>query len=208
MIQHERSIGAAKPTPPYILAFGDSLTAGYGLRRDESFPRQLELRLATRHPGAVVNNASVSGDTTTGGRARLARVLAALLRLPDLAIVELGANDFIRGIDPARTEDNLDAILTDLARYRIPALLTGMHAPAILGTRAIRFNALYPALAARHGVTFDPFFLEGVAGRRGYVLADGFHPNASAIAHVATRILPLVEAALAGSLAPQRDAVA
>jgi acyl-CoA thioesterase-1 len=187
------------PTPagPFILAFGDSLTAGYGLRRDDAFPAVLERGLQARFAGASVHNAGVSGDTTSGGRARLPRVLAALPRAPHLAIVELGANDFIRNVDPARTADQLDAILATLRDCRIPVLLAGMQAPAILGERALRFNAIYPALAARHAVALDPFFLHGVAGRQGYVLADGFHPNAAGIAHVAARILPQVEALLA-----------
>lgn len=197
MIPHDNH---PHPAAPLILAFGDSLTAGYGLRRDEAFPHQLERHLQTRFPGARVHNAGVSGDTTSGGRARLSRVLTGLPRTPDLAIVELGATDFIRGVDPARTGDHLDAILATLRDCRIPALLAGMQAPLMLGERARRFNALYPILAARHEVAFDPFFLSGVAGRQGYVLADGFHPNGRGIAHVAMRILPLVEAALKGQL--------
>lgn len=200
MIQHDHP---PAPADAFILAFGDSLTAGYGLRRDDAFPAVLERGLQAKFAGASVHNAGVSGDTTSGGRARLPRVLAALPRTPNLAIVELGANDFIRGVDPARTADHLDAILAMLHDCRIPVLLAGMQAPAILGERARRFNAIYPTLATRHAVALDPFFLDGVAGRQGFVLADGFHPNAAGIAHVVARILPRVEAVLAEQVGRQ-----
>lgn len=185
-------------TYPLILALGDSLTAGYGLARDESFPRRLEALLRARHPQAGVINAGVSGDTSAGGRARLARVLAGLAAKPDLAIVELGANDLLRGIAPERMRDNLDAILTELARCGIPVLLAGMWAPPFLGAFAERYNGVFPALAKAHDVALYPFFLAGVAGDPALTLRDRVHPNARAIGIVAGRILPLVEAALAG----------
>ena len=181
---------------PYLLAFGDSLTAGYGLSPEMAFPRQLERLLRERRPGAVVDNAGVSGDTTASGRARLPRVLSSLTRRPDLAILELGANDFLRGFDPARTRDNLDWMLREFGRAGIPVLLAGMLAPAFLGGWATRFNAIHPDLAEAHGVPLYPFFLDGVAGDRSLTLADGIHPNARAIGIVAGRILPHVEAAL------------
>ena len=181
---------------PYLLAFGDSLTAGYGLSPEMAFPRQLERLLRERRPGAVVDNAGVSGDTTASGRARLPRVLSSLTRRPDLAILELGANDFLRGFDPARTRDNLDWMLREFGRAGIPVLLAGMLAPAFLGGWAARFNAIHPDLAEAHGVPLYPFFLDGVAGDRSLTLADGIHPNARAIGIVAGRILPHVEAAL------------
>ena len=181
---------------PYLLAFGDSLTAGYGLSPEMAFPRQLERLLRERRPGAVVDNAGVSGDTTASGRARLPRVLSSLTRRPDLAILELGANDFLRGQDPARTRDNLDWMLREFGRAGIPVLLAGMLAPAFLGGWATRFNAIHPDLAEAHGVPLYPFFLDGVAGDRSLTLADGIHPNARAIGIVAGRILPHVEAAL------------
>jgi acyl-CoA thioesterase I len=183
-------------TSTEVLAFGDSLTAGFGLRREEAFPAQLQLRLQRRLPGAVVHNAGVSGETTADGRERLPRVLARLARRPDLAIVELGANDLIRAFDPRRTADNLDAMLIELARCRVPVLLAGMMAPPFLGAWAQRFNAVFPAAAARHGAAFYPFFLDGVLGDPTLVLADGVHPNARAIGIVADRILPHVERAL------------
>ena len=184
------------PQPLHLLAFGDSLTAGYGLSRPHSFPSQLEALLRERHPGATVHNAGVSGDTSAGGRARLPRLLSGLNRRPDLAIVELGANDLLRGIAPETMRANLDAILRELARCGIPALLAGMLAPPFLGAFAGRYNAVFPTLAAQHGVPLYPFFLDGVVGDPGLTLADGIHPNARAIGIVAARILPHVEAAL------------
>lgn len=181
---------------PFILAFGDSLTAGYGLSPDQAFPNKLERLLAARRPGVAVENAGMSGDTTTSGRARLPRVLSRLTRRPDLAILELGANDLIRGVDPARTRDNLDWMLGEFGHAGIPVLLAGMLAPPFLGAWAARFNALYPDLAKRHGAALYPFFLDGVVGDRSLVLADGIHPNARAIGIIATRILPHVEAVL------------
>jgi len=183
---------------PFILAFGDSLTAGYGLPRDHAFPHQLEQLLRERHPHAIVHNAGVSGDTTAGGRARLPRVLLRLPRRPDLAIVELGANDLLRGVAPERTRDNLNWIVGELGRCAIPVLLAGMQAPAFLGAFASRFNALFADVASAHGVPLDPFFLSGVMGDRTLTLADGIHPNGRAIGVVARRLLPQVEAALRG----------
>ena len=183
-------------TYPDILAFGDSLTAGYGLAPAESFPRQLEALLRVRQPSARVHNAGVSGDTSAAGRARLPRVLAQLPAKPDLAIVELGANDLIRGIAAERMADNLDAILTELARCDIPVLLAGMWVPPFLGAVAERYNRVFPALAEAHRVPLSPFFLAGVAGDPKLTMRDHIHPNAEAIGIVARRILPHVEAAL------------
>ncbi|TPG52049.1 arylesterase [Sphingomonas glacialis] len=181
---------------PFVFAFGDSLTAGYGLRREEAFPARLEILLQHTAPAAQVWNAGVSGDTTTSGRARLPRVLASLTARPDLAIVELGANDMLRGQDPVRMRDNLDWIVAELGRCSIPVLLAGMVAPPFLGDTARRFNAVHPDVADRHAVPLYPSFLAGVAGRNGYTLADRVHPNAKAIEVVARSILPHVQAAL------------
>lgn len=189
-----------------VLALGDSLTAGYGLPPAQSFASQLERLLRRHDPGAKVVNAGISGDTSAGGRARLARTIARLDRSPDLAIVQLGANDIIRGVDPATTHANLDAILTDCAGRGIPVLLTGMVAPAFLGAFASRFNAIFPDLAKAHGVPLYPFFLEGVAARPGLTLRDGIHPNARAIGIVAERILPHVEATMADAIHRHRAA--
>ena len=184
---------------PNLLAFGDSLTAGYGLAPDESFPRQLEVLLRRRHPAASVHNAGVSGDTSAGGLARLARVLARLTVRPDLAVVELGANDLLRGIAPERMRDNLDAILREVTRCGIPVLLAGMWAPPFLGAFAERYNRVFAEVATAHGVPLYPNFLDGVMGDPALTLRDRIHPNARAIGIVAARILPHVEAALAAA---------
>lgn len=181
---------------PYILAFGDSLTAGYGLAPDQAFPRRLEALLRSRQPAASVCNAGVSGDTSADGLQRLPRVLATLSAKPDLAIVELGANDLLRRIAPERMRDNLAAILRELARCGIPVLLAGMWAPPFLGAFAERYNQVFPMLAKEHAVPLYPFFLAGVAGDPALTLRDRIHPNAEAIGIVAQRILPYVSHAL------------
>ena len=175
-----------------VLAFGDSLYAGYGLKQDQSFPAVLERELdATGVPVKVVN-AGVSGDTTAGGRARLAFTLDGLERKPDLAIVGLGANDALRGIDPAETRSNLDAILGELDQRGIPVLITGMMAPRNLGSAYVStFDAIYPALAKKYDAKLDPFFLDGVITRPDLLLSDGMHPNDAGIRVMAARIAPL-----------------
>lgn len=183
---------------PYLLAFGDSLTAGYGLAPTMAFPKQLERLLRARRPDALVDNAGVSGDTTASGRARLPRTLSRLTRRPDLAIVGLGGNDLLRAFDPALTKANLDWMLGEFGRIGVPVLLAGMLAPPFLGEWAQRFNAVFPDVARAHGAALYPFFLDGVVGDRGLTLADGIHPNARAVGIVAERILPHVEAALDG----------
>ena len=188
----------ADPRPdPFVLAFGDSLTAGYGLARAEAFPARLEALLRARSAGATVHNAGVSGDTTGSALARLPRLLASLRRKPDLAIVELGANDMLRGVDPTITDRNLGTILDQIEACDIRILLAGMIAPPFLGDRAVRFNAVFPALAARRGVALYPFFMAGAIGRPELTLRDGLHPSAAAIEIIARSILPSVEAALA-----------
>ena len=190
---HDASI----PAIPLVLAFGDSLTAGYGLPRDLSFAAQLEAALRQTWPGARVVNAGVSGDTTASGLARLPRVLSGLSARPHLGIVELGANDLLRGLDPVRTRANLDAMLRLLGQAGIPPLVAGMVAPPFIGPLAARFNAVFPDVAAAHGAPLYPFFLDGVAGDPALTLADRIHPNARAIGIVVDRILPTVLAALA-----------
>jgi acyl-CoA thioesterase-1 len=190
------SVARASDVAPFILAFGDSLTSGHGLAAADSFPAQLEALLRATHPGAYVRNAGVSGDTTASGLARLPRLLSRLDRRPDLAIVELGANDMLRFVDPPRIRHNLDVILDQFGRCGIPVLLAGMMAPLLLGALASRLNAIYPDLAAKHGLPLYPFFLKGAIGQ-GLSLRDGIHPNARAIGIVARGILPAVVAALA-----------
>lgn len=179
-----------------VLAFGDSLTAGYGLASDQSFAAQLQVALRRSWADARVLNAGVSGDTTATGRARLSRVLSGLSARPDLAIVELGANDLLRGLDPSLTRANMDAILHELRQAGIPPLVAGMRAPPFLGPFAWRFDAVFPEVATAHGAPLYPFFLDGVVGDPTLILADGLHPNARAIGIVVERILPTVVAAL------------
>jgi acyl-CoA thioesterase I len=188
------TVNSTEQTAPekLVLAFGDSLYAGYGLKQDQSFPAVLEQELdATGLPTKVVN-AGVSGDTTAGGRARLAFTLDGLQRKPDLAIVGLGANDALRGIDPAETRANLDAIVGELDRRDIPVLLTGMMAPRNLGSAYVSsFDAIYPALAKKYEAKLDPFFLDGVITRPDLLLSDGMHPNDAGVRIMARRIAPI-----------------
>ncbi len=173
-----------------VLAFGDSLTAGYGLPKTDSFPAKLEQSLQARGINATVTNAGVSGDTTAGGRARLAWALESD---PHLAIVELGANDALRGIEPHSTQRNLDAIVSILKDRGIKVLLAGMFAPPNYGDRfAQNFDDIYPRLADRYGILLYPFFLDGVAANPTYNQADGMHPTAAGVDRIVERILPYV----------------
>lgn len=180
--------GAAEPA--IILAFGDSLSAGYGLSEADSFPGQLEAHLRARGYNVSVRNAGVSGDTTAGGRARLAWTLAEPV---DMVLLELGANDGLRGIDPAETRRNLDAMLAELRKRDIPVLLTGMLAPPNLGPEyGAEFNAIFPELARQYEVAFYPFFLDGVAAQADLNQGDGIHPNARGVARIVERLAPYV----------------
>jgi len=174
-----------------ILVLGDSLAAGFGLSRPEAFQARLTEALAARGLKVSLIDAAVSGDTTAGGRARLAWALA---EGADAAIVELGGNDGLRGIDPRATEANLAAILDALAEKKIPVLLTGMLAPPNLGADYGReFQAVFTRLGARPGIIFDPFFLEGVAGEAALNQPDRIHPNAEGVRRIVARLLPMVE---------------
>ena len=187
----------AHAAPKLVLAFGDSLSAGYQLKPAESFPAQLQVALVKAGRVVTVKNAGVSGDTSTAGRARLNWVLAGLKTKPDLVILELGANDMLRGQDPAIAKANLDAMLTELGKRKIPVVLAGMRASPNLGATYVKqFDAMYGALAAKHKVRLYPFFLDGVAATPKLQLADGMHPNAAGVAVIVKRILPTVEAAL------------
>ena len=182
---------------PYILAFGDSLTEGYGLASSDSFAAQLERLLQERHPQAHVHNAGLSGDTTTSALARLPKVLSRLRATPDLVIVELGANDLLRGIPLEVTRANLDTILTELARCGLPVLLAQMDAPAFLGGFGRACTAIYADLAARHDVALAPFFPKGVLANPALTLRDRIHPNARGTGMIARGMVAPVEAALA-----------
>lgn len=181
---------AAEAKPLTILAFGDSLVAGFGLASRDGFTAKLEAALKVKGVDARVVNAGLSGDTSAGG---LARLDWALEPKPDFAIVELGANDGLRGLDPAQTRANLDAILTKLKAKGVPVLFAGMYAPPNMGPDYAKpFNALYPELAAKHGVAFYPFFLDGVAANAALNQPDGIHPNAKGVDIIIERILPHV----------------
>lgn len=187
-----------------VLAFGDSLTAGYGLAAEDSFTRQLEAQLRAAGHDVAVRNAGVSGDTTAGGRARLAWTIA---ERPDLVLLELGANDGLRGIDPAETRRNLAAMLEELKRQQIPVLLAGMRAPPNLGRDyAQEFDGLFAALAAEYDVSYYPFFLDGVAAQPALNQADGIHPNAAGVRIIVERITPYVLRALEQSGPRKPDA--
>ena len=180
-----------------VLAFGDSLTAGYGLPAAQGFTVKLEAALRGARIPVRVYNAGVSGDTTAAARARLGWVLRGVPAPPVLAIVELGANDMLRGLRPAETRTNLDAILAELGRRHIPVLLAGMRAAPNLGRAfAVPFEAIYPDLARAHGARLYPFFLDGVAGQRALVQGDGMHPNARGVDVIVRRIAPLAAAML------------
>jgi len=173
-----------------VVVFGDSLGAGYNLEPKDGFAPQLERALRAAGLDVRVQNASVSGDTTADG---LARLDWAVIGHPDLVILELGANDALRGLDPSLTRRNLAAILARFKARGIPVLLAGMRAPPNMGREfETAFNALYPDLAARSGVPLYPFFLDGVAARPGYVQHDGKHPTARGVAEIVARIAPMV----------------
>lgn len=181
---------AADGKPLTILAFGDSLVAGFGLGTRDGFTAKLEAALKAKGVNARVVNAGLSGDTSAGG---LARLDWALEPKPDFAIVELGANDGLRGLDPAQTRANLDAILTKLKAKGVPALFAGMYAPPNMGPDYGKaFNALYPELARKHGVAFYPFFLDGVAADPSLNQPDGIHPNARGVDVIVGLMLPPV----------------
>ncbi len=180
-----------------ILAFGDSLTAGYGLKPAEAFPAQLEAALRRDKIAVRVQNAGVSGDTTAQARARLDWVLRSMKQKPDLVIVQLGGNDMLRGIDPAQTRANLSAILAELKKRKMPVLLAGMLAAPNLGSDyARKFNPIYPALAKQYGAALYPFFLRGVTGNPKLLLKDNMHPTGPGVAVVVRGIAPSVKKAL------------
>lgn len=181
-----------------VLAFGDSLYAGYGLKRGESLPDAVQARLRGQGIDATVVNAGVSGDTTAGGRRRLAYTLDRLKTPPDLVLLGLGGNDVLRQVDPAETRANMAAMLEELERRGIPVILTGMMAPPNLGPDfAGRFNRIWPDLAREHDAVLDPFILQGVIGNRQLMLPDGVHPNAVGVGRMADRVAPLVARQLA-----------
>ena len=173
-----------------ILALGDSLTAGFGLVKTDSFPMQMERTLQQTGRNVRLVNAGVSGDTSAGGLSRLTWSLA---ENPDALILELGANDGLRGLDPKQTEANLDGIIREVKTREIPILLAGMRAPPNLGPEyEAEFNGLYRRLAEKHKILFYPFFLDGVAAVPHLNQADGIHPNAEGVAVIVQRMRPII----------------
>ena len=193
---------AAATKPVKMVVLGDSLSAGFGLPAAEAFPVRLQKALQTKGIDVDMINAGVSGDTSSGGRDRLDWSVPEGTKA---VVVELGANDALRGIDPAVTRAALSDILTRLKARGIAVLLCGMLAPPNYGSDyAARFNAIYPDLADTFGVPLYPFFLEGVAGDASLNQADGMHPNAEGVDVIVKNILPKVEAFL-GTIPGQRS---
>jgi acyl-CoA thioesterase-1 len=196
--------GAAVPAvraadaPVRIVALGDSLTAGLGLPAQDAFPVKLEQALVAAGHAVKIANAGVSGDTASGG---LARLDWSVPEGTEAVIVELGANDALRGIDPDVTRKALDAILRRLGERKLQVLLAGMRAPPNLGEDyARRFDAIFPELAKQHGVLLYPFFLEGVAAEASLNQRDGLHPTAAGVERIVQAILPQAEALVARAL--------
>lgn len=178
-----------------LVALGDSLSAGYNLPGSAAFPTVLEKLLRDKGIAVEIANAGVSGDTSQGG---LERLDWSVPDGTDGVILELGANDALRGVDPGLTEKALDAIVTSLKARGIPVLLAGMYAPRSNGPDYVaRFDAIYPRLAEKHGVVLYPFFLDGIAGDRVLNQPDMLHPTAEGVRVIAQRILPTVERFLA-----------
>jgi acyl-CoA thioesterase-1 len=184
-------MGADAGPPIRIVAFGDSLTAGYGLKQGQGFPEQLARLLKSKGYNVVVTNAGVSGDTTAGG---LERLEWAIGDETDAVILELGANDALRGLPVDQARLNLETMITRLKARGIPVLLAGMRAPRNLGDAyANAFDRMYPELAEKYDLILYPFFLTGVALDPKLNLGDGMHPTAKGVGIIAQRILPDVE---------------
>lgn len=194
-------IGIAAAEPRKIVGFGDSLMAGFGLDAGRGFPERLQAALQARGHDVVITNAGVSGDTTSGG---LARLDWSVPEDTQIVILELGANDMLRGITPDVTRKNLDAMIAKLKQRGITVVLAGMRAAPNLGPDyQAAFDTIYPDLAERHGVALYPFFLDGVAADRQFLLEDGMHPNAVGIDRMVERFVPTMETVLSGNAASQ-----
>ncbi len=184
--------------PLVVLAYGDSLTAGYQLPPGQGFAPQLEKALKAKGRDVTVVGAGVSGDTSTQGRARVNWVLAGMKQKPDLVVLELGANDMLRGQSPKTARDNLDAMVKAFKAKGARVLIAGMRANPTLGKAYVtEFETMFPAVAKANGVSLYPFFLDGVAAQPGLQLADGMHPNGKGVQVMVKRILPAVERELA-----------
>lgn len=192
--------GPAAARPLKLVVFGDSLSAGYNLPGSAAFPTVLEQALRQKGVAVEIVNAGVSGDTTQGG---LERLDWSVPDGTDGVILELGANDALRGVDPDQTRKALEAMITRLKERGIPVMLAGMYAPRNLGADyAKRFDAIHRELAEKHGLVLYPFFLEGIAGDRTLNQADGLHPTAEGVNVIVRNILPTVERFIA-SLPPR-----
>lgn len=200
----QASASAAIPADaPVILAFGDSLYAGYRLAPGQGYPPRLEAALNASGIKARVVNGGVSGDTTAAARARLAFTLDNQKVKPTLVMVGLGGNDMLRGLPPAETRANLDAILTELGKRHIPAMLTGMLAAPNMGPDYVSaFNPIYPALAAKHKAPLIPFFLQSVIGNDALMLDDHIHPNPQGVDKIVAATKDEVAKALKAAMAP------
>jgi acyl-CoA thioesterase I len=188
------SLSAENGAPLQIVGFGDSLMAGYELPEGDGFPAVLQSALAAKimdkSKNVVIANAGVSGDTTSGG---LERLDWSVPEGTKLVILELGGNDALRGISPKITRDNLDQMITRLKERNIAVVLAGMLSPPNMGTDyEVAFNAIYPELAAKHGVALIPFFLEGVAGKAELQLADRLHPNRKGVDVIVENAMPFI----------------
>lgn len=178
-----------------LVALGDSLTAGYGLPQEAAFPVVLERALKAKGHPVEIANAGVSGDTSSGG---LDRLDWSVPEGTDGVIVELGANDMLRGLDPAITRRNIESVVQHLKTRNIPVMLAGMYASPNLGADYIRkFDSIYSDIAQKHDLVLYPFFLDGVAGERSLNQPDGLHPTAKGVEIIVDRILPSVETFLA-----------
>jgi acyl-CoA thioesterase I len=180
-----------------VVAFGDSLYAGYRLGPTEGLAPQLQAALQAKGINARVHNAGVSGDTTAAGKQRLTFVLDNLERKPDLVVLGLGGNDMLRGIKPDQTRANMQAMLDELKKRGIDVVLTGMLASPNMGPDyAAAFNPIYPDLAKAYSAPLLPFFLDGVVTDKALMLEDGIHPNAKGLAKTVEKLMPLVESEL------------
>jgi len=185
------SIQVALAKPITLLALGDSLTSGLGLEANEAFPVKLEAALKSRYPDLKIINGGVSGDTAADG---LARLDWALTDEVDGLIVELGANDALRGLDVSQTETALNAIMVKAQQKNLPVLILGMKSPPNMGPDYVAsFDGLYPRLAEKYQALFYPFYLDGVAANAGLNQADGIHPNGQGVGVIVSKVMPSVE---------------
>ena len=190
---------AAKEAEILIVAFGDSLYAGYGLDQKQGFAPELQSALRAAGQDVQVYNAGVSGDTTAAGLRRMDFVIDSLARKPDLVILGLGGNDLLRGLKPADTRANMEAMVKKLQDRGITVMLTGMLAPPNLGAAfGEEFNAIYPGLAKKYDTALYPFFMDGLVGHPDLFQADGIHPTAEGIDIIVGKITPQVVEVLKG----------